>query len=433
MKAVRILSFCLLFLAFGGMAFYLQAKHLQTISRDRPYRDSMVLPRKEFVKYLCFGYDNFYADFLYIRAIQAFGGPWRQFIKDGQSVPEIFETIVELDPRFQEVYEFGSMVIAEDAKQPRRAIELNAIGVLADPKRYKPAYWNAYISWWTLKSANETKFWVGRASKAPDCPDYVRRIINHVEKETGQYSAAMERWIASYLSAFKERDAPMQQTASAQIIDIADHLSQDTMHKALQKYYDENGKKLPDSLEALVARGYLQDHTNFDTTKLQAIFDRIDPTSPDAQKTLAGVSAKTQQIIQQLQQPGPVPKDAVESIANDITVKMSGIPPYLPSTNDLNIPYFLRKDIRDKPEEIEEGLKNKALVMAGREAKEQVQKALNFTRAKVTEYKKTFKRYPLSYQEAQGAEGLSAVDPFTGKWQYNPITGEVKSLKFPEL
>jgi hypothetical protein len=183
-------------------------------------------------------------------------------------------------------------------------------------------------------------------------------------------------------------------------------------------------------LEALAARGYLQDYIYFDLAKLQTIFDRIDPTSPNAQKTLSGVSEKTQQAIRLLQQ-GAISKDAVESFANDITVKRSGVPGYVKGSNDEDIPYFLRKDIADK--NIEEGLKNKELVLRGVEAKGHVKKALEYARGKIASYKKEYRRYPLGYEEALGAESQTAVDPFTGKWKYNPITGEVKSLKFPEL
>jgi hypothetical protein len=392
------------------------------------------LPRKEFAKVLCFGYEDFYADFLYIRSIQAFGGPWRQFIREGKNVPEIFETITELDPRFQEVYEFGSMVIAEDAKQPERAIKLNAVGVLKDPKHYKPAYWNAYISWWTLKNALQAKYWVSRAMRAPDCPDYVQRIIQHVDKETGQYSAAMERWVASYLSAFKERNAPLESTSWEQIVDVTKCLVLENLHKALGKYYDEHEKCLPKNLDVLVAQGYIQDNIYFDLAKLGMIFDRIDPTNPNAQTPVPGISEKTQQFIHALQQnTTKVPDGAVESIANDITVKISTVPPYTPSANDKPIPYFLRQDLPPTQEQIESAIKDKKLIIAGGEAFEQLVKTLEFVRVCVQKYEEKNHRYPLTYIEALGLGAESAVDPFTGTWKYNPITGEVKSLAYPEL
>jgi len=408
--ALRVLGFLVLLAAFSACALYLQHKQLQKIAVERPYLDSLFLPRKEVAKILSFGYDGFMADFLFLRSVQAFGGQWNKAIQNYGGVADYFETIAELDPRFMDTYEFGSMVMSENVADPQRAIELNKIGWLNNRRTYKPAYLNAYISWYVMKQKNPTKFWVRLAQKAPDCPEFVGRLAIYVDVESGEFRAGLDKWIDFYLNAAVNRDSFNRDLALTHLPDIAEKWNLDVLYRALGKYRDEHQGKISMQLEELDQQGYLKDYDACDYPRmmqlLEAVWDAGNLRKEDVGRLLKGI---TQQVY----------------------VKKSGLPlsPYANAAPGGNW-YSIRKDIG--PENFEEAFKNRKLILSWKSATEWTSVALGFIRSHVERFNLEKKRYPASLEEL-APEVRKAVDPIAGKWDYDPKTGKVKSPTFPDL
>ena len=408
--ALRVLGFLVLLAAFSACALYLQHKQLQKIAAERPYLDSLFLPRKEVAKILSFGYDGFMADFLFLRSVQAFGGQWNKAIQNYGGVADYFETIAELDPRFMDTYEFGSMVMSENAADPQRAIELNKIGWLNNRKMYKPCYLNAYISWYVMKQKNPTKLWVRLAQKAPDCPEFVGRLAIYVDVESGEFRAGLDKWIDFYLNAAVNRDSFNRDLALTHLPDIAEKWNLDVLYRALGKYRDEHQGKISMQLEELDQQGYLKDYDACDYPRmmqlLEAVWDAGNLRKEDVGRLLKGI---TQQAY----------------------VKKSGLPlsPYANAAPGGNW-YSIRKDIG--PENFEEAFKNRKLILSWKSATEWTSVALGFIRSHVEKFNLEKKRYPASLEEL-APEVRKAVDPIAGKWDYDPKTGKVKSPTFPDL
>jgi hypothetical protein len=408
--ALRVLGFLVLLAAFSACALALQHKQLQRIAAERPYLDSLFLPRKEVAKILSFGYDGFMADFLFLRSVQAFGGQWNKAIQNYGGVADYFETIAELDPRFMDTYEFGSMVMSENAGDPQRAIELNKIGWLNNRKMYKPCYLNAYISWYVMKQKNPTKFWVKMAQKAPDCPEFVGRLAIYVDVESGEFRAGLDRWIDFYLNAAVTRDTSNRTLWDTHFPDIAEKWNLDILYRALGKYRDEHQGKIPMLLEELDQQGYLKNYDACDYPTmmqlLEAVWDSGNLRKEDVGRML-------------------------KSITQRVYVKMSGVPvsPYSNAAPGGNW-YRIRRDAG--PEDLETGLKNRQLILSWKSASEWTSGALGFIRSHVEKFNQEQKRYPASLEELS-PEARKAVDPITGRWDYDPKTGKVTSPTFPKL
>jgi hypothetical protein len=408
--ALRVLGFLALLAAFTTCALVLQHKQLQKIAAERPYQDSLFIPRKDVAKILSFGYDGFMADFLFLRSVQAFGGQWNKAIQNYGSVADYFETIAELDPRFMDTYEFGSMVMSENAGDPQRAIELNKIGWLNNRKMYKPCYLNAYISWYVMKQKNPTKLWVRLAQKAPDCPEFVGRLAIYVDVESGEFRAGLDRWIDFYLNAAVTRDSSNRNLWETHFPDIAEKWNLDILYRALGKYRDEHQGKIPMQLEELDQQGYLKDYDACDYSRMM-------------------------QLLEAVWEAGNLRKEDVgrllKSITQRVYVKTSGVPvsPYSNAAPGGNW-YCIRKDIG--PEDLEEGFKNRQLILSWKSASEWTSTALGFIRSHVEKFNQEQKRYPASLEELS-PQVRKAVDPIAGKWDYDPKTGKVKSPTFPDL
>jgi hypothetical protein len=409
--ALRVLGFLLLLAAFTTGALVLQHKQLQRIAAERPYLDSLFLPRKEVAKILSFGYDGFMADFLFLRSVQAFGGQWNKAIQNYGGVADYFETIAELDPRFMDTYEFGSMVMSENAADPQRAIELNKIGWLNNRKMYKPCYLNAYISWYVMKQKNPTKLWVRLAQKAPDCPEFVGRLEIYVDVESGEFRAGLDRWIDFYLNAAVTRDSSNRNLWETHFPDIAEKWNLDILYRALGKYRDEHQGRIPMQLEELDQQGYLKDYDACDYPTMMQLLEAVWDAG----------SLRKEDVGRML-----------KSITQQVYVKKSGVPlsPYSNAAPGGNW-YLIRKDLGPE-ESLDEGFKNRRLILSWKSASEWTSGALGFIRSHVEKFNLEKKRYPASLEELP-PEVRKAVDPIAGKWDYDPKTGKVKSPTFPEL
>ena len=409
--ALRVLGFLALLAAFTTGALVLQHKQLQRIAAERPYLDSLFLPRKEVAKILSFGYDGFMADFLFLRSVQAFGGQWNKAIQNYGGVADYFETIAELDPRFMDTYEFGSMVMSENAADPQRAIELNKIGWLNNRKMYKPCYLNAYISWYVMKQKNPTKLWVRLAQKAPDCPEFVGRLEIYVDVESGEFRAGLDRWIDFYLNAAVTRDSSNRNLWETHFPDIAEKWNLDILYRALGKYRDEHQGKIPMQLEELDQQGYLKDYDACDYPTMMQLLEAVWDAG----------SLRKEDVGRML-----------KSITQQVYVKKSGVPlsPYSNAAPGGNW-YLIRKDLGPE-ESLDEGFKNRRLILSWKSASEWTSGALGFIRSHIEKFNLEKKRYPASLEELP-PEVRKAVDPIAGKWDYDPRTGKVKSPTFPEL
>ena len=406
---LRWALFFLLLAGFGYVAMFLQGRRLRQVTENRPYIDRLILPRTEYAKTLSFGYDMFMADFLYLRSIQAFGGQWRQGMPNIQSIYHYFYTVTELDPKFTDAYKFGSMIIGEEGKDPKRAIKLNEKGWLADPETYVLAYWNAYTSFYVLKDPKMAKMWVRLAKTAPDCPEFVRRFEYYFDKESGDFQAALEKWLWEYLNALDNRDNTTLGIASRQIVTVTDEWNLKILNKALEKYYNDNGRKrIPADLDELAQKGYLNNYKRCDYYTLSPLLDEA--VNQMGKKT-ALLDSFTKACL---------------STASGIPVCPNGEKP----GDDF---YFIRKGTR--PSEFEAAIKSEALIYNLQSAKAILeQKVLPYIRATIAVFHKKNKRYPNPLDEAfPKTGGVNAFDPLTGKWNYDPKTGVVQSPTFPKL
>ncbi|NQU45046.1 hypothetical protein HQ520_17310 [bacterium] len=429
----RVVLFVLLMGACAFGAGFLQNQQLKKIKVERPYRGSFFLPRAEYAKILAFGYDVFLADFLYLRSIQAFGGQWRTVVKDYKSINRFFNTITELDPQFLEAYEFGSMVIGEESGDPAAAIALNAKGRIKNPDRYRLPYWNIYISWWTLSKAREeggllsprvydeagfaiaplggdytdplnARYWIQMTQRAKDCPEFVPRMLRYIDKETGRFQAALERWISDYLDAVRANDNFMRSIATTQFIDISDKWNLEVLHGALAQYLKDHDNQPPPDLQTLVREGYLQSYQGADFRSMVTLLDHY----WDA---------------------GQVPEGAFQTVVDATFKEMSGVPASPYGADPRSAYYILRKDL--VPEDYPDAMEQHFWVMSLNQARIMTNLAIGYVRNRVKSYYEKNMRYPLSLNELSGME--RARDAKAGYFNYNPLTGEVKSPTYPDL
>ena len=400
--------FGLLFAGFATGAIGLQHARLQQVGRSRPYIDSLALPRTEYAKRLSFGYDMMLADFLYMRSIQAFGGQWKL-----AAIPEkmmirfrhYFDVITELDPHFFTAYEFGSMVIGDEGKDYRGSIDLLRKGWMNNPNKYRIPYLAFYTSWYSLKNDKLARLWFERALRAADAPDWLRREITVVDKQTGRRQAAMERWIWEYLDAFDKRDWYRLDAARNHFKNDTDEWNRDVLHKALGRYMNDHNGNMPESLAEMDREGYLRDNEYCDYYRLMEMVQAATRASGHA-------------------------LESFEKIVEEVFVKRSGIPPTPFAPTPVPDYYFLRRDLG--PKGAPYAFKDYQMIISRTTARGILPGRLAGVRIDLRQFFLARFRYPFCLEEIFGRK-LENCDLETGTWDYNPMMGRVLSSSNPDL
>lgn len=415
-RSMRALLFLAIWGAFVWGAVGLQNARLNQVKLNPPYIDKMFTPQTEYAKVLAFGYDMAVADFLYVRAIQAFGAQFNLAKKDHSTVFHFFDTMVALDPQFLQAYEFGELVMA-DGGHPELAIELGEKGWYSNPMEYRMPFLNAYTANWTMHDPKLGKLWAMKAVRTRNCPDWVERWLAYFDRERGLYEAALEYQMRSYLTCMSEQNREVEkQIALMQVDKIAEEWHLVILNQAVEKYLEEHDQSLPADLAAVVAAGYLKDFRAIDypATVHLLTSDRLDTMLEEKRKT----------------QPAAKYLDLLDAAMGIGVHEQSGVPASPPENNRPNS-YVLRHDV--KPELFATAIKNKTLVATMTEAHNRTLSALNSAlRPAVRAFLQQKEAYPKSIEEAFPV-GMCPGEPVTGRWDYDSETGTVRSPTFPDL
>ncbi|MFH0794529.1 MAG: hypothetical protein V2A74_10920 [bacterium] len=399
MRFLKSLIFIILFVALGAAALTIQHKKLRETQLYRPYRDSLYLPGPNFVKTFVLGYDEIAADFLWLRSIQAFGGRFHREDLGYGPLINLFNVITDLDPRFVDAYTFGNMVIGEEGGHQQEGLNLLDKGIVKTLNQYyKLPFWGAYVTVWETGNYNLGRYYVKRAIKAPDCPEWVGRWLNYIELKSGRYHVACEQWLRNYLEALGNNDAFMIDLTRSRLKDTLMDWHISILREAAKKYYEKFANK-PQNLQDLVSTKELETYDTLDLAKLE-------------------------EAIRSFQAQGGKLEDRFEQIVKAGTITTDQIPP---EPNGLF--YHI---IAASPEEEKSLPPNEPAINSATRTRQGVRQFLATVRGQIQIIQQEQGHYPQSLQELYPG-GMRSAEPFGGQWLYNPFTGDIRSSVMPDL
>jgi hypothetical protein len=164
------------------------------------------------MKYMTLRYDGVAADFLWLRAIQSFGGRGMTN-RDWVPLYNLFDAITELDPYFEAAYTFGNLVIGDEGGKQREALRLLDKGTLKIYKHYRSPFEGLYVSQWSLSDPKLATYYGRVAKKRADAPDWLPRIVAYVEIASGQFYIGYDRYLRNLLEAIDQKSVVLQDIA----------------------------------------------------------------------------------------------------------------------------------------------------------------------------------------------------------------------------
>lgn len=124
-------------LAVGAFAGAHAARDAAKSIRSSTENDPPFAPSPTSARYLSVGYNELAADIFFVR-LRGYVGGGRP---SAHGVADLCEAIVELDPKFERIYEFCGLSLTLGAEDVDNAIYLRAIALLERGSREYPSYW----------------------------------------------------------------------------------------------------------------------------------------------------------------------------------------------------------------------------------------------------------------------------------------------------
>jgi len=397
-KALFIVAFIIVFV----VTILSQHKLLKKVRQYEVYRDSLYLPRPEYIKVSALGYDMILADLLWLRSIQAFGGHFMSD-KDYSLMYNLFDVITDLDPHFIDAYRFGNMVVGEGTsmgklgqktkseqaqlEQMELGLKLLEKGMKNNPNKYRLPFEAGYVSWWNMKDAKRAKQYYKVASKCPDAPDWIERQLAYFDLALGKYNAAFEKWVEAFVKATDDNHSYLKDIALDNIKRVIDKWNKKILQEAADKYKDEHNKTV-EEIGLLVKEGYIKKYRVADFFKFIEVIDKY------YQKFSRNLENITKIVDESMVEGNDIPNNPY-----------GGYYLIIPTKNQVtnSKPFF-----------------------------EYYNKLLRYIRNRIEIYKEKKGEYPPTIEDID--QRMKEIEePMGGKWLYNPQTGEFKSSVFPEL
>jgi tetratricopeptide (TPR) repeat protein len=213
--------------------------------------DSLLfLPTGEYLDIASLGYQSLMADVLYLWSIQYYG---HHRTNEGRKyLWRIFDVITDLDPRYQDAYLTGALVMASDMADPEMAIELLKKGADENPDDW--IYWveAAHYAWIDLEDYPRAAGYFDRALEKKGVPAFIRRARAGMSEYAGQSDQALALWVDIYRDAEAHDDDRIMAIAWQHVYDLDAAIDIERLEAAVGRFRADRGR-FPQSLQELVS------------------------------------------------------------------------------------------------------------------------------------------------------------------------------------
>lgn len=428
----RFLSGLVLWGAFAasfGTAVYIQSIGVKQVLKNSPFYDTWQLGGNsgETMKLFALQYDQVAADFLWLRAIQSFGGRGMSS-RDWRPLYNQFQTMTDLDPYFSEAYTFGNLVIGDEGGHHRPGLTLLDKGTFKVFRQYRIPFEATYAAHWQMKREDLARWYGLMASKREDAPEWVTRMVAYIDVNAGQYYIGLDRFVGNLMQAIDAEEPAYEDIAMKKSAETIEKWNAERFLLALDEFTTATGR-LPNSIDELATMPALQQYETADMGKLLAgavkytealnlkpipdyLLDLYAPLNPE-------VLAKP--ITRDLE--GKKMQDLQDLVFQDSLTTVTGIPPSSTgkpyAINLTRLPHLSKFEATD-------------VFVPMDKLEQQALESLTQMRFHISERKRELGRNPASLDEVFYTD-FKTTEPFGGQWLYDPNTGKVQMSSRPML
>ena len=257
---VRLAEVCLVLVALTaiGFAAWIQDRRFSNLEfKANLFQQRLELPPAAIARAASLGYDEIYADYLWLQSIQAFGSGWITPNQDTSPIVKYFDNLTDIAPEYIAAYRFGNLVVGDQRRDYEGGRYLLRKGVLKNyHSDYSLAYLGLYNSIWESNNAPDGRWFAKYLKRAPGTPNFMLRLEEYIERKAGRFDAAFEinlRYLLEYIVTNNdlERDIMMRR-----INDVLDRQFKAALNAGAEVYLATNHQH-PKAIEDLFEERYL--------------------------------------------------------------------------------------------------------------------------------------------------------------------------------
>lgn len=255
--AVRDTGLFVAIILLLGIAALQQHGRLTSLEyRHELFRQRIKLPPTEVLRFITLGYDNIYANWLWLQSIQAFGQGW--ITEDGTTEPifQYFDTLTDVDPKFISAYRFGNLIIGDNRKDWDLGTRILEKGTLLNPDNYSLPHLGIYNALFMYDGEDDARWFGIHLNRIPQAPGFMKRMVEYIERQAGRFEAAFSFNIRYFLD-YRMHNNDLE-------LEIVIRRTQDLLHRwyhremglAAQRFFEEHGRH-PELMEELLRPEYM--------------------------------------------------------------------------------------------------------------------------------------------------------------------------------
>ena len=150
-------------------------------------------PSGQFLKEAVMGYGQGASALAWLRMVQYYG-QHAQSDREYDMLYHLADIATELDPRFEEPYTFGSLVLLTEGKRPSAGMKLLAKGRENNPDSWKLLFETGFVYYIVWEDVETAAHYFAAAARIPGAPEYTRRFAAFVTQRAGELETSILLW-----------------------------------------------------------------------------------------------------------------------------------------------------------------------------------------------------------------------------------------------
>ena len=224
---------------------------IERIPRKKiPGASIIFIPSGKYLKFATFGYSSLAADLVYIWAIQYYST--FTIVDRFQNLEHIFSIIAELDPRYTDPYEIGSLIAITEARDLHLAYKILDLGLAKNPDQWIFPFEAGHIAQRAGDFETARKYYE-KAKNIPGAPDIAKRLYAAAGFKVMDLKESWETWLEVFNTAKDERT---RKIAGKHLYRVKSATDMNVLREAIRRFR-ERYRRLPSGLDELVRFGII--------------------------------------------------------------------------------------------------------------------------------------------------------------------------------
>jgi hypothetical protein len=244
----RRLAVTAIFLLIVAAAVAAESRLRETEMQRDAGSKLLYLPSGKYLRALAPGYPELLADIIYLWSIQYYSEYERG--QRYEYLDHVYRNVIsELDPRYQDPYLVGALIMAMEAHDGEMALGLLDKGMEANPDNWLLPFEAGFYAYDTLEDHGRAARYFKRAMNIPGSHPIIRRLHAEMYNKMGDPRTSLGYWMEIYRTA---EDEYVRDVSYRHVHDLRIRVDTETLREAVRIYTQLHGRR-PPGLETLVS------------------------------------------------------------------------------------------------------------------------------------------------------------------------------------